>query len=737
MRGLRPIPLGLAVVAALAGPWAGAAGAAERPVDRVLVVSVPTVTWRDLEDADLPALEGLLDRSAVADLSTRSVVRSTSAGDGYTTIGSGTRARGRSSLDGLVFERGEDYGGVPAEEAFRQRVGRAPDTPVFSLTQPSVVERNDALPYDAEVGALGVALQEAGVNRAVVANADTTAEGVPGSGPTAYGRTAGVSLMGPDGGLPAGAVGPELLRRDPEAPYGQRLDVDAVDRAFRAAWTPRSVVLVEASDLVRADAFRPVATSDQRRVQHQAALAATDELVGRLLSSVDPERDAVLVVGPYHTRGRVHLTVAGLSAPGVEPGVLRSASTRRAGFVTLVDVAPTVLDQLHVDRPDSMEGRPMERVSGGGSAESRREWLADEDDAALFRDRLVGPASALFVILNLLLWPVAVLEPVRSRRRLCQAVEVAALGMLGFLPFTYLAGLFPFHEWGEGAYWAFVLLGGLALGAAAQVIGRRRAIDPLLLALGAVFGLLVVDVLLGANLQLNTVFGYSPTVAGRFAGLGNLAFAQLAASALLLAGVAGGRIRGTRGAVVGVGLVVLALVIDGSPLWGSDVGGALTLVPAAGLTASLLLGWRLRLRSVLVWGLSAVVLVVGFGLLDLARPADDRTHLGRLFERVGSDGWDSFETVVVRKLQANLSVLTSSVWTLMVPLALAVAAYLLWVAPGRLRRLRDEPAVRTALPGLGVAGLLGFALNDSGIAVPGMLLGVVGASLAYLLVRTT
>jgi hypothetical protein len=132
-----------------------------------------------------------------------------------------------------------------------------------------------------------------------------------------------------------------------------------------------------------------------------------------------------------------------------------------------------------------------------------------------------------------------------------------------------------------------------------------------------------------------------------------------------------------------------------------------------------------------------VAVVVLFGLLDLARPADDRTHLGRLFERVADDGWSAFETVVVRKLQANLSVLTSSVWTLMVPLALAVAAYLLWVAPGRLRRLRDEPALRTALPGLGVAGLLGFALNDSGIAVPGMMLGVVGASLAYLLVRTT
>jgi hypothetical protein len=721
----------------LAGPWASPSGAQERAVDRVLVLSLPTVTFGDLEEADLPALEGLLGRSGVGDLSTRSVVRNTNAGDGYTTLGAGTRARGRGALDGLVFEQDESYGGVPADEAYRQRVGTPPPGPIFSLTQPSVVEHNESLRYDAEVGALGTALAEAGFSRSVVANADTTAEGVPGSGPTAYGRTAAVALMGPDGGLATGRVGPELLEEDPAAPYGQRLDIDAAVGAFRAVWQPRSVVLVEASDLVRADSFRSVATSDQRRVQKDAALAATDRLVARLLEQVDPERDAVLVVGPYHTRGSVHLTVAGLAAPGVEPGVLRSASTRRTGFVTLVDVAPTVLELLDVDRPDSMEGRPFERVDSDRDADERVSWLAEEDEAARFRDRLVGPASVLFVVLNLVLWPVAVLNPVRSRRPLRQAVEVAALGMLGFLPFTYLAGLLPFHRWGEGPYWAFVLLGGLAVGAGALVVGRRREVDSLFLVLGAVLGLLVVDVVLGATLQLNTVFGYSPTVAGRFAGLGNLAFAQLAGSALLLAGVTAGRISGRRGVVLALALLAVALVADGSPIWGSDVGGALTLVPAAGLTASLILGWRPRLGAVAVWAVSAVGVVVLFGLIDLARPPDDRTHLGRLFERIGDDGWSAFETVVVRKIQANLSVLTSSVWTLMVPLALAVAAYLLWVAPGRLRRLRDEPALRTALPGLGVAGVLGFALNDSGIAVPGMMLGVVGASLAYLLVRTT
>ena len=48
------------------------------------------------------------------------------------------------------------------------------------------------------------------------------------------------------------------------------------------------------------------------------------------------------------------------------------------------------------------------------------------------------------------------------------------------------------------------------------------------------------------------------------------------------------------------------------------------------------------------------------------------------------------ETVVSRKLGANLTVITSSVWTAMVPLALAFAAYLLWWAPGQVRAIRDD-----------------------------------------------
>ena len=125
-----------------------------------------------------------------------------------------------------------------------------------------------------------------------------------------------------------------------------------------------------------------------------------------------------------------------------------------------------------------------------------------------------------------------------------------------------MAGLFPFHEWGSAAYVLCLIAGGAIIGLLAHVLLRRWPADPLLAVLGFVLGLLCIDVLVGAPLQLNTVFGYTPTVAGRFAGLGNLAFAQLAAAATILAGLIASRVGVARGIVLALGLIGVVLVID-------------------------------------------------------------------------------------------------------------------------------------------------------------------------------
>src|SRR5207244_9938746 len=130
------------------------------------------------------------------------------------------------------------------------------------------------------------------------------------------------------GRVPGGRVDTGLLQADDAAPFGVRLDADRVERAFTNAWKPGSVVLVEGSDLVRADIQSKFASDDQAVKMRARALDHTDQIVGKLLDHVDAG-DMVIVMGPTPPVERDALSVAAVRAPGFEPGLLRSTTTHR------------------------------------------------------------------------------------------------------------------------------------------------------------------------------------------------------------------------------------------------------------------------------------------------------------------------------------------------------------------------------------------------------------------------
>jgi hypothetical protein len=92
---------------------------------------------------------------------------------------------------------------------------------------------------------------------------------------------------------------------------------------------------------------------------------------------------------------------------------------------------------------------------------------------------------------------------------------------------------------------------------------------------------------------------------------------------------------------------------------------------------------------------------------------------------------------IQRKALSNLHILTSSIWTLIIPVALAFLLFLALRPPGLLHALqRDVRGLRACLVGGLVAGILGFAVNDSGVAVPSMMLAVLLPYLTYLVTRS-
>jgi hypothetical protein len=158
------------------------------------------------------------------------------------------------------------------------------------------------------------------------------------------------------------------------------------------------------------------------------------------------------------------------------------------------------------------------------------------------------------------------------------------------------------------------------------------------------------------------------------------------------------------------------------PALGADLGGVIALAPAAVVVVLVLTGQRIRGRQVALAAVASLGLALVATLADLARPAAHRTHLGRFAAKVIHGGAG---TIIRRKLAANWSILTSSPWTLLVPV-LVVGVVLLARRPGgwlSTHRERDR-GVRAALAGALVLAVVGTVANDSGVAVPAMMSAV-------------
>jgi hypothetical protein len=701
---------------------------------RLFLFSVPGLTWADQADHRVPALESFLADAAIAALAPRSVTARSGPGAAYLTVSAGTRAASEELVDGRVLEARESDQLSAAGEIFRRRTGVEPDGDYVALGWPELLRVNEDQPYDAVLGLLADTLAGAGVAPSVVANADGTDSTL-----TSVQRQAGLALTGTEGVLATGALTPEILMVDPTSPFGYRLDPDAVVEAFRTAWgeeRDEAVVVVEASDLARTLRYRPLVGEERYDQLWREALTDSDDLFERLMEDVDLERDAVMVIAPYGEPDVNLLTVAALRTPTLGPGYLESASTQRAGIVTLVDVAPTVLDTLDVEQPVEMEGRAFEHSTTDASFEERRDHLVSIDAASRFREQLLFPTTVVLVLVlaGVVAFAAAVIAGNWSDRAR-RVVQFAALATLAALPMSYVARGFPLEELGPAFYWPFLIVTSLAVAVGATALARNtgRPLVGLVAVLGLMVGVLVVDVMTGSNLHLSAAFGYSPTGNSRLYGISNYSFGQLAAATSLLAAFVAATWPTRGGRLAALGLLGATLIVLGVPIWGSDVGGVLAFTPTILLFAALLFRYRVRLRSLVIGGVITVGVVFAFGLIDLARPPGRRAHLGRLFERIGNEGLQPLISIMERKLLANLRVSTSSFWVAAIPIGIAFWILLMYLGSRPLPRLHERiPTLAAGLAAAVVAAVLGSIVNDSGAIVGGVTVLVITASQAYL-----
>jgi len=741
----RLVPVLLALVALLVGagvPGAVPAAAADDDqwlAERVLTIGVPGLTWSDVDAERTPQLWALAEDSAIAALSVRAARPTTCLLDGWATLGAGNRARYPGPVEPIPPVP------LPSAPLPEDQAAGAADAPA---TVPEVDARLSFCGLEEQVAEVGLAEPQRTVARVAADEATSRFGAEPGalgdavSCSTAVGRAASVAVAGERS---------QFTVRD-------SLPADDTELTDLLAGCP--LTLVSLDELT--DAGRPVADQTDTGTQpsaREAGLAVIDEAVGRLRAAAEglAGETLLLLQGISEVNGgRPQLHVGLANGPGMSPGWLSSASTGRAPFTQLIDVAPTALRALGLERPASMNGQPVTVAADRPDLATALAELERVNTRAVVHYRSTGTTFGLLVGVNaavVLLGLLALggwdrgwlpgrsggrvrswLRHRRAGRRTAAVLRVLALAVAALPISTYLANLVPWElSSAPRPALAGSVLGVDLLLTALAALGpwRHRRLGPPVVVLAVTLATLAGDVLTGSPLELDGLLGYDAIVAGRFTGYGNLTFGLLSVSALLLAAAGAAAVARRSAAptrrhwllpVLLTGAVCVVLI--GAPPLGRDFGGVLAAVPGFLVLGMLLARIRVTVGR-LVAVLAAAVLAVGtVAVLDWLRPADQRSHLGRFVGQViDGEAW----TVVRRKAEANLSILLGSALAWMLLVALVAAVWLL--RPGGLLRSRpgraaaglagdDVRVLRAGLTAVALSLTLGALVNDSGVALP-------------------
>ncbi|MEO8107149.1 MAG: hypothetical protein ABI720_07500 [Actinomycetes bacterium] len=641
----------------------GTAFAEDEPTtDPLIVVGVPGLDWSDVSPTTTPHLAEFSASAGRGQLSVRTVSSVTCPADSWLTLSAGQRAQ-------MIRPESTDPEEVPQCPTLRSPM--SDEIPGWDLISAENAEGK----YRAVIGSLGVALApRAGTVTSIGAGAAAAVADISGTVPGKYvPRVSDVSTS-----LMADS---SLTVIDLAGPGGQSLPMREVDASF-----------------------------------------------GQIVNKLPPSA-SMLVLGVGAPDGSPGLQYLALRTSDTQSGLLTSTSTHEPGLVALTDIPPTITTMLALPTPDEFVGAPISVIASGSSSDQQQQGFLARSIRADTYASSVGVFFSILILINISLYGVATValrtspavQPLR-RSRLLRIASWSAL-IVGAVPVaTFLANIFPW--WNQSV--PAVGLGAAVLVIAIGVAGSTLMLPTMVSRVGAIAALtsvvLAADVMTGGTLQRLSIMGYSPIVAGRFYGFGNIAFAVMASSALVaLSWLASGLNENSRRLPLVSVAAVAAVLVVGLPAFGADFGGMLAFTAGVAVFLVVLSGRKLTVRKFAVILAGATFFVMIVSVADWLRPPQSRTHLGRFLQQV-VDG-QALE-IVSRKLGANLGILFSNWLTVLVVAAVLFAALVL-TRPGRegtqvllALALQRFPQLRAGLYGWLVTMTLGFLVNDSGIAIP-------------------
>ena len=654
-----------------------------RAHSRVLVLVTSGLSWSDVNPEEKEGKEFLdtLGVASVANLTLHNAAKTTCPLDGYITLSTGmrvtpTKARANGHCPEIPS---------PVDGAF-------PASYLKEWRQDAAQQNEQALP-----GTLGESLADRGNKVAAI------------------GAGAGVAAMDASG---------KVLN------YQPRATTSALTLQVKAILQDVEVVIVDVGSISPNVAIKVSPTSlnatpaDGLPGADRTNKPRSKQLLASLTAALKAARDSDIVFGldvADHS-ATPHLGMAFTRGLGAKEGIIRSSSTRQLGLVSTVDFTSRILAATGASGPDYLVGGTFSVDRNYGMAKNL-DWLRNQslrsDQASILQARFIVLTGIILLVAVGLLLFLSRQDSLRFSRRGRTLIAGMCLSATLLGPASFLASNIPAGALGGtgGNFTAnalkmsvplltvqfLLLLVAMALVlaafciATAKVISRRwpylRFSAPVLVAAMLVIFWLIISLLTGSPDQISAMFSSAATAATRFYGLNNnkysfLFSAVLALECLVLAPlIARFPARRRRYFTYGFGLLAAAVILDGFPWLGADVGGPLAMVLGVGITLNWVLGRKVGLGKVVSLVVSAFFASTIFVVVDKLATPSSRTHFGRFLAEVANGGG---AIIVKRKAEAMINTFGGPIiFTAL--LILGVGMGLFYIFKRKRKKTEDRP----------------------------------------------
>lgn len=563
--------------------------------------------------------------------------------------------------------------------------------------------------YESILGELGQTIEDNNKKLAVFGNSDLVKDGN-----LVKNRNFCLTAMDNNGRIFRGNVD-DINKVDLSMPYGISTDYEKLMDETKSSYNENDLLFIDLGDTYRLDEYSKNLNEQSYNTMQKNIYKNISEYLKNVFSVVD-KNDTIYILGDFpsnidYKNKRRLAPVIKFDMSNNSKGLLSSASTRRTGVISNLDISAEILNELGLSN-DKLSGKIFKSIDNQNNIEDLNKLYKKIVSISTIRLDIIN----IYVPLVAVSWLIGAIA-LAFREKICKQYRKKVFKILKVLiklglvmPLAFLAQPIFGATSGAGIAITIALLTVIFCFIGSKVF--KSDISEMGFFALLMIVLIVIDSVIGTPFMQTNIMSYDPIVGARYYGIGNEYEGVTIGSAVLAVAIL---IRNKKiPKFIGGIFLLIVLFTSAYPGMGANVGGAISEFVAYVFFILFIYNIKIDVKRIIAVFLGAAVLVGVFAFIDIKLELN--SHLGQFVKLVLENGIGEVISTFSRKIAMNIQLAQSTVWINVLLVGLIILMAMLLRPTSQMAYLKkDYPIILKCYLAIMIGCLVTLLVNDSGI----------------------